>query len=95
MENALADAVREQFDVELDVIVHERPPKPSLGDAAFPVAFDLARKAKMAPRKIAEALAPALSAARENAFEKAVTIEKDVEVARPGDFDAIDSVDGG
>ncbi len=62
LEDALADAVREQYDVELDVIVHERPPKPSLGDAAFPVAFDLARKAKMAPRKIAEALAPALSA---------------------------------
>jgi len=62
LEVALADAVRSQYDVELGVIVHERPPKPSLGDAAFPVAFDLARKAKMAPRKIAEALAPALSA---------------------------------
>ncbi len=62
MEEALTDAVRDQYDVELDVIVHKRPPKRSLGDAAFPVAFDLARKAKIAPRKIAEALAPALSA---------------------------------
>ena len=62
LEEALTDAVRDQYDVELGVIVHKRPPKRSLGDAAFPVAFDLARKAKMAPRKIAEALAPALSA---------------------------------
>ena len=62
LEVALADAVRGRYDVELDVIVHERPPKPSLGDAAFPVAFELARQAKMAPRKIAEALAPSLAA---------------------------------
>lgn len=47
--------------MELGDIVYERPPKPNLGDAAFPAAFDLARKAKMAPRKIAEALSPALS----------------------------------
>ena len=62
LEQALKDAVREHYEVNLEVIVHERPPKASLGDAAFPVAFDLARKAKMAPRKIAEALAPSLSA---------------------------------
>jgi len=61
LEQALRDSVHEHYDVALDVIVHERPPKTSLGDAAFPVAFELARTAKMAPRKIAETLAPALS----------------------------------
>ena len=34
-------------------------------------------------------------AAREKAFEKALAIEKDVEVARTGDFDSVDSVNGG
>ncbi len=64
IKNAVIDAVKETYDVELDDIVVERPPKPAVGDLAFTVAFDLARKARMAPRKIAEALAPALSATR-------------------------------
>lgn len=61
LEQALRDAVKRSYDVELTDVVYERPPKPNLGDAAFPVAFELARHAKMAPRKIAEALSPALS----------------------------------
>ncbi len=61
LERALRDAVKKLYDVELGDVVSKRPPKPSLGDAAFPIAFDLARKAKLAPRKIAEALVPALS----------------------------------
>jgi len=60
LRRALGDAVQQKYGVAVDDIVQERPPKSSLGDAAFPVAFDLARIAKMAPRKIAEILAPAL-----------------------------------
>ena len=60
VEAALRGAVKSEFDVELGDVASSRPPKGSLGDAAFPVAFDLARKARMAPRKIAETLAPIL-----------------------------------
>ena len=67
---ALREAVRTsslaQFDIVLDTIVAETPPKIELGDIAFPVAFELAKKIKLAtgekknPREIAEALASAL-----------------------------------
>ena len=60
LQRALRDAVQANYGVAIDDVVLERPPKSRLGDAAFPVAFDLARIAKMAPRKIAEVLAPAL-----------------------------------
>ena len=57
---ALRQAVKDLYGLELEDVVHETPPKTSLGDAAFPVAFELARKVRNAPRKIAEALEPAL-----------------------------------
>ncbi len=57
---AIRKAVHDLYAVELDDIISTRPKKTSLGDAAFAVAFDLARSAKMAPRKIAEALASEL-----------------------------------
>jgi len=61
VEDALRDAVRSQFGVELAQIVSARPPRTELGDLAFPVAFELARMLKKAPRKIAEELKEALS----------------------------------
>ena len=60
VEAALAEAVRSLFGVELAPIVSERPPRTELGDLAFPVAFELARALKKAPRKIAEELKEAL-----------------------------------
>ena len=70
IQNALRDEVRStalaQFDVDLDMIVVETPPKTELGDIAFPVAFELAKKIKQAtgekknPREIAETLKSAL-----------------------------------
>ena len=57
---ALRRAVKDLYDIDLEDVVHETPPQTSLGDAAFPVAFELARKARNAPRKIAEALGRAL-----------------------------------
>ena len=55
-------AATEQFEVTLDQIAAEVPPKIELGDLAFPVAFELAKRIKQAtgekrnPRQIAETL---------------------------------------
>ena len=60
LEERLAAEVKTLFGVELQEIIVETPPQTELGDLAFTVAFDLARKARKAPRKIAEDLAPAI-----------------------------------
>src|SRR2546429_2870879 len=62
----LRSAARELFDVNLEQIPSEVPPRTALGDVAFPVAFELAKQIKKvtgekrAPRTIAEALKPRL-----------------------------------
>ncbi|MEP6993966.1 MAG: arginine--tRNA ligase [Acidobacteriota bacterium] len=62
---ALADAVRaaarERFGAEVERVVLERPPKVALGDLACPVAFDLAKSLRQAPRAIATQLAAAVA----------------------------------
>jgi arginyl-tRNA synthetase len=61
---ALSDAVRaaakELLGADVDKVVLERPPKLALGDFACPVAFDLAKALKKAPRAIATELAQAV-----------------------------------
>jgi arginyl-tRNA synthetase len=53
-------AALELFGIELEQVSAETPPRPELGDVAFPVAFELAKivkqgtGVKMAPRAIAE-----------------------------------------
>lgn len=60
--------VRENFQVEVDDPVAEIPPKTALGDLAFPIAFDLAKRlkattgAKQNPRELATKLAAGLTA---------------------------------
>src|SRR5688500_5186065 len=55
-------AATSHFGVKPDIVVAETPPKTELGDLAFPVAFELAKKVKQAtgekqnPREIAETL---------------------------------------
>ena len=66
IQNALREKVREsakeKFNVDLDQIAMENPPKVELGDLAFPAAFELAKSIKIAtgekqnPRTIAEQL---------------------------------------
>jgi arginyl-tRNA synthetase len=59
----LQRALRELFDLapeDQPSIVIETPPRRSLGDLAVPVAFELARRLRKAPRVIAQTLAPAL-----------------------------------
>jgi arginyl-tRNA synthetase len=64
-------AARELFEVELEQIVSEVPPRTELGDLAFPVAFELAKQIKQktgekrAPRAIAEQLKTALETVAE------------------------------
>src|SRR5262249_38859572 len=59
---------RDNFNISLDDIVSEIPPKTELGDLAFPVAFDLAKRIKAAtgekknPRELATRLAEGLTA---------------------------------
>jgi len=70
LQNALRATViqtaKENFNVELETIAAEVPPKTELGDLAFPVAFELAKRIKQTtgekrnPREIAETLKAAL-----------------------------------
>jgi arginyl-tRNA synthetase len=58
LEARLSDAVREflrgAYQLEIANIVIEQPPKIEFGEYALPIAFELARKLRKAPRKIAE-----------------------------------------
>ena len=70
LQNAVRDRIRatarELFDIELEQIAMEVPPKIEFGDLAFPVAFELAKQIKQktgekrAPRAIAETLKASL-----------------------------------
>ncbi|MDQ3801003.1 MAG: arginine--tRNA ligase [Acidobacteriota bacterium] len=57
---------KENFQIELEQVAAEVPPKTELGDLAFPVAFELAKRIKQAtgekrnPRELAETLKSAL-----------------------------------
>ncbi|HLM57363.1 MAG TPA: arginine--tRNA ligase [Pyrinomonadaceae bacterium] len=65
------EAARNRFGVELEQVPAEVPPRTELGDMAFPVAFELAKRIKQAtgekknPRAIAEELRQELEAAAE------------------------------
>ena len=58
LERRLAQQVREflrrTYDLDLLKIVIEQPPKVEFGEYALPLAFELAKKLRQAPRKIAE-----------------------------------------
>jgi len=64
-QSLLADAVRSaaraSFDVTLDSVTFQYPPKVEMGDLALTTPFDLARTLRRKPREIAERLAAALS----------------------------------
>jgi arginyl-tRNA synthetase len=58
---ALAAEAARRYGVELSPAL-EYPPERQMGDLASTIAFDLARTARKPPRKVAEELAPVLSA---------------------------------
>ena len=50
------------YDIKLPVIAMEQPPKVELGELALPLAFELAKRLRKAPRLIAQELQQALTA---------------------------------
>jgi arginyl-tRNA synthetase len=56
LREALATHIREEYGVELAIVL-ERPPKIEMGEAASPVCFELAKRLKKAPRVIAQEIA--------------------------------------
>jgi len=66
LRETVVETARVKFNVELEQVAAEVPPRTELGDLAFPVAFELAKRIKQAtgekrnPREIAETLKAAL-----------------------------------
>ena len=56
---ALRDIVKQKYGVEVSPVT-ERPPKVEMGELASPLAFELAKRLKRAPRLIAQELAAEL-----------------------------------
>ncbi|MGZ4819858.1 MAG: arginine--tRNA ligase, partial [Terriglobales bacterium] len=46
--------LHEKYDIDLPSIVIEQPPKVELGEYALPLSFELAKRLRKPPRKIAE-----------------------------------------
>jgi arginyl-tRNA synthetase len=71
LKEQIRTAARELFGVEVQQLTADTPPRPELGDLAFPVSFELAKLIKqatgekMAPRVIAEKLKPELESIEE------------------------------
>ena len=62
LQRRTADAVKNAFGIDTGSFVVELPPRVELGEFALPIAFDLARRLKKAPRVIAQQLQAALAA---------------------------------
>jgi arginyl-tRNA synthetase len=62
------DLLKRQYDVELSRIVVDQPPNVGLGEYALPLSFELAKKLRKPPRKIAEEIVAALG--QVSGFEK-------------------------
>ena len=54
------DLLKRQYDVELPRVVVDQPPNVGLGEYALPLSFELAKKLRKPPRKIAEEVVAAL-----------------------------------
>ncbi|MGC8549363.1 MAG: arginine--tRNA ligase [Acidobacteriaceae bacterium] len=63
LKERLSAILREQYELELATLVVEQPPESKFGEYALPLAFELARKLRKAPRKIAEEIVAGLTAA--------------------------------
>jgi arginyl-tRNA synthetase len=58
----IRDFLRRAYKIELERIVIEQPPNVQFGEYALPLAFELAKKLRKAPRKIAEEIAAGIGA---------------------------------
>ncbi len=61
LKEKITEFIKSEYDITLDSITLETPPNRALGDYACTVCFDLARKLKNAPRKIAEEIVAKMS----------------------------------
>jgi arginyl-tRNA synthetase len=72
LQRRLAEAIRgflrRTFGIEVANVVIEQPPKIELGEYALPLAFELAKRLRKSPRKIAEEIVAGLGAV--DGFEK-------------------------
>ncbi|MGA8109248.1 MAG: arginine--tRNA ligase [Acidobacteriaceae bacterium] len=57
---AIRAVLRSQYGIEVETVVLEQPPELKFGEFATPVAFELARKLRKAPKKIAEEIVAGL-----------------------------------
>jgi arginyl-tRNA synthetase len=57
---SVCNLLKRQYDVELPRIVVDQPPNVGLGEYALPLSFELAKKLRKPPRKIAEEIVAAL-----------------------------------
>jgi len=64
----IREFLQQTYSIELDRIVIEQPPKVEFGEYALPLAFELAKKLRKAPRKIAEEVVAGLGSVE--GFEK-------------------------
>jgi arginyl-tRNA synthetase len=62
LEERLRAVLGELYQLEVEKIVIEQPPEIKFGEYAVPIAFELARKLRKAPRKIADEIVSALGA---------------------------------
>ena len=60
LEASLRAVLRTQYQIEPENLAIEQPPEIKFGEYALPLAFELARKLRKAPRKIAEEIVAAL-----------------------------------
>ncbi len=66
LRETVVKTAKAEFNIELEAVAAEVPPKTELGDLAFPIAFELAKRIKQAtgekrnPREIAETLKASL-----------------------------------
>jgi len=68
LSEAVRDFLRRAYQLEIASDVIEQPPKVELGEYALPIAFELARKLRKPPRKIAEEIVAGIGPI--DAFEK-------------------------
>src|SRR5690242_18852938 len=62
LQDRIAAILRAKYDVTLAQLAVEQPPNIAMGELALPVAFELAKRLRKAPRMIATELAAELSA---------------------------------
>ncbi|GGG94379.1 arginine--tRNA ligase [Silvibacterium dinghuense] len=62
MSDRLKAVLSDLYQIQLDAVVIEQPPEIAFGEFATPLAFELARKLRKAPKKIAEEIVAAIGA---------------------------------